>query len=609
MRRSRSFPRWLWRVAPGLGALLALATSGLWLGCDAARDDAERSCENCSAGSGNDAGGPVASSPSVVQPSPAPTVTSPDASAEPEPSNEPEPPLSVEPYGNCLASSEMCVAGAEPHCLVDSLDDPTMAFCSSACDSLGVCPLAPFGGTVTAMCLPVGRDRGACVLECLGGQECPGDMVCLPVGVCGYVTPDAIDPYGTCDDCPPDSVGCFNIAGGSVCVPPCAGGCPSSRSGTAVTQCFEAGEAIGCGLSCRDFRRCPDGMKCVEYGLTPLCVWPEANPCDNFDCGRNADCDVRDGEAVCECEPGFVEDEDGDCRGACELLSCHDSARCEIAQNGDAFCVCDEGQVMDQEGRCAAPVTGCPAAHTDGDPHEPNDCAAEAVQIAAGEAALGVSRVDATIGPLASDLDYWQVAGQGGTYWLLLESEEPLCGLVQTALPTGPAFGNFDFGVELRAGELPDFWLCGGDFEFDAESNADTSYSLGLLHFATFGDLPNQVDFAEQPLLSPDLFEHDEAVTVVVADSFDSAEDVDALSVRVRLPLVLSFTGQAAEIEMEVLDAMGEVAQRSTVRCGFSLEPKPCINFEGSEETTVNLSLRQSPEAEQTALRAWQLNW
>src|SRR5690606_5042329 len=125
----------------------------------------------------------------------------PDAQAEatdrpgPQP-NTPPPPsaASALPYANCLEDTGPCQHGSSPQCLVDDADHPTMGFCSSECVSAQDCPRSPAPSGALPSCLSLDRERGACVLDCSLGAPCPEGMVCLPFGVCGFVSEEALDP-------------------------------------------------------------------------------------------------------------------------------------------------------------------------------------------------------------------------------------------------------------------------------------------------------------------------------------------------------------------------------------------------------------------------------
>jgi hypothetical protein len=593
-------------------------------------------CTNCNANSRVSVG-PDPVSPDV---SPAPTVS---PKPLPEPAPEPATPTTsqpnTEPYGNCLEPEDSCAYGDSPHCLVDDQSRPTMAFCTSDCGSAQECPRAPFGGTAAPSCLTLGGSRGECVLDCLDGQSCPGDMVCLPFGVCGYVTPDAEDPYDQCDHCPDDSLGCLEAGLGTVCLPACSDECPAARTGDALRTCVESGGQIGCALACDVFRDCPEGMACVPFGFQSLCVWPYDDPCAQRDCGPNAFCEIRGGQPTCVCPGDLLLDDNGNCVDACAVVTCHPTAHCE---EPFGICACDPGEVMDSTGRCDVPSTGsypcypnpcqaptstcvvrdgqascecpnpgeqppdcssgCNETHLGGDDYEPNDCGEDATLIGAGNADLGLSRLDANFGPGLDDVDRFRLPLQNGWYWVLLEAPAPICDLAFVPLPDNEAFGGFGFGVQLRADQSFSDWAC----RYDSALADQTTYSLGAVYFAAGDDLPDlpPIDPTQPPPVTP--LPADQRS---IADRFEKSSDIDVFGFTATLPVSLSFTGQRAALDIAVYDSDGVLSDDLSVECGFSLEPATCVDIPGSGAVTVVVRAKQSDQAEQRELDAWQLSW
>jgi hypothetical protein len=600
-----------------LATALVLATA---LACASNED-----CTNCesnrrAAGSG------------LPQPS-----TEPTESPEPEPAPDVPPIPSAEPYANCLDGTLVCQHGAAPHCLVDDVDASTMAFCSSDCGSTQECPRAPSVSGATPECLTLDGVRGECVLDCLEGKTCPEGMVCLPFGVCGFVTEDAENPYGTCDVCSEGAVGCLSNTLGEACLPHCDG-CPSPRNGGVLPTCGQVDGQWGCVLQCDGVEPCPDGMVCTPAGVLSLCLWPHEDPCNQVECGPGQVCQIVASQPGCVCQPGLLPNQAGECVDPCDLLQCDPSAHCE-RQGLYAYCECDSGEYLDQDLRCVPlpedpcdpnpcqePTTRCVLSeygascecpdpdtfpptcaagcvlHYDGDAYEPNDCPENSTRVGAGEAALGPSRVEADFGPELGDVDLYRLAQQPGLYWVLLESTAAVCDLDFVALPEGGEFGGFTFGVQLRADQQP-AWAC----RYREELAEAVAYSLGVLYFPVYGDLPDEVgplpmgstsNEANPPL--PGGFE--------VADEFGGHDDVDVFVVRVELPGALSFTGQRATINVEVYED-DEQSTAPDVECGFSLDPERCLDVAGDGPATLIVRVRQAESASQGELDAWRIGW
>lgn len=598
------------------------------LGCASGNE-----CTNCEANARE------ASRPEPDPIPPAPSVEpEPVAEPEPEPAS-PEPEAQVEPYGSCFAGAQACRHGDTPHCLLDDAKDPTMGFCTSNCGSTQECPRAPFGGTAAPNCLSLDETGGKCVLDCLYGQSCPADMVCLPFGVCGYVTDEAENPYDRCDRCPEASVGCLETALGEVCLPPCTDECPAARAGDAFRACIDVEGQFGCALACDLFRDCPVGMVCTQVGYLSLCLWPSADPCAALDCGRDADCAVLGGQPVCVCEADLAPDEERDCVDPCSLLECHPTARCE-AQGSRPRCVCDPPEVMTANGRCEElpavdpcdpnPCQGaasrcvvrdgaaqcecpdpgdtppecddseCTANHTGGDAYEPNDCPEDATVVGAGDASLGLSRVDADFGPELDDVDRYRLLEQVGWYWILLEAPLSICDLPFAELPPTAPFGGFRYGLQARADDWID-WAC----RYDSALMGQTAYSIGAVHFVTGPDLPSAFGDEDEDEFEPFL----EPTRRSVADRFEMGSDVDSFAFEAELPLTLEFTGQRAVLTIEAHDVEGAPLLGFSVECGFALEPAPCAQLYGTGPATVRISVRESEQAEQRELDAWHLGW
>src|SRR5690606_31665329 len=115
-------------------------------------------------------------------------------------------------------------------------------------------------------------------------------------GVCGFVSEEALDPYGQCVSCADDSLGCLSAGLGNACFPACDEPCPSPRSGTRPPICLEVDGKNGCAIPCDRQGTCPDGMACTKVGIGSLCLWPKDNPCDSTVCAADRVCEISDGE-------------------------------------------------------------------------------------------------------------------------------------------------------------------------------------------------------------------------------------------------------------------------------------------------------------------------
>ena len=77
-----------------------------------------------------------------------------------------------------------------------------------------------------------------------------------------------------------------------------------------------------------------DGLDCEYVG----------EECQTKTCNSHGQCVVRDGEEVCDCDPGYTERADGDCEDENECETGH-------ACQGDAVCVNTDGSY-----RCTCPI-------------------------------------------------------------------------------------------------------------------------------------------------------------------------------------------------------------------------------------------------------------
>jgi hypothetical protein len=339
------------------------------------------------------------------------------------------------------------------------------------------------------------------------------------------------------------------------------------------------------------------------------------------------------------CEDDLVLDVSGNCVDACDLISCHPTARCQ-EQGAYASCVCDLPEVMTNAGRCELPPptypcepnpcqsptsrcvvrdgevececpnpgdqppdcsSGCSANHFDGDELEPNDCPEDATLITTGTA---LTRVDADFGPELDDVDRFSLVEQNGWYWVLLQAPVAVCELDFATLPASEPFAGCGFGVQLDADENVEDWVC----RYDGALADQVAYSLAIIHFPSEGDLPEIQDDGE--MQEP---ETSMSLALVegrsIANRFDEGDDVDTFAFAAELPVSLSFTGQRAALSIEVFDAEGMPLSNLSVECGFSLEASPCADIQGSGDATVRIQARESEQAEQRELDAWRLDW
>lgn len=92
-------------------------------------------------------------------------------------------------YGDCANGGlEACMAESLPQCLQDDPNMPSIGVCGRACDDVCDCWAAPADGDAPVACKSlVAGDDGTCVLDCSGGQTCPGGMSCLDaLGICVF---------------------------------------------------------------------------------------------------------------------------------------------------------------------------------------------------------------------------------------------------------------------------------------------------------------------------------------------------------------------------------------------------------------------------------------
>ncbi len=92
-------------------------------------------------------------------------------------------------YGDCANGGlDACMAESTPQCLQDDPNMPSIGVCGRACDDVCDCWAAPADGDAPVACKSlVTGDDGTCVLDCSGGQSCPGGMSCLDaLGICVF---------------------------------------------------------------------------------------------------------------------------------------------------------------------------------------------------------------------------------------------------------------------------------------------------------------------------------------------------------------------------------------------------------------------------------------
>ncbi|HLT36314.1 MAG TPA: hypothetical protein VK034_08510 [Enhygromyxa sp.] len=93
-------------------------------------------------------------------------------------------------YGDCgNGGLEACMADSLPLCLTDNPNQPSIGVCGRRCDDECDCWAQPADGEAPVACkaLVAGDPDRTCVLDCSGGQSCPGGMTCLDaLGICVF---------------------------------------------------------------------------------------------------------------------------------------------------------------------------------------------------------------------------------------------------------------------------------------------------------------------------------------------------------------------------------------------------------------------------------------
>lgn len=174
------------------------------------------------------------------------------------------------------------------------------------------------------------------------------------------------------------------VLGGVVGAVGCSGPLPEPQDVCAAVTCGAGRCVVDQGVAaclCDEAFRA-EGLTCVPRAVDPCA----SNPC----AGQTRSACVADaGVARCECPTGRV-DVDGVCvvRTPCTPNPCTQAARrtvCEVV-GGAARCLCEPGYAPVGEGCATTPTWSCAAQHTgpDEDSAEPNECPAQAWQLAAG---------------------------------------------------------------------------------------------------------------------------------------------------------------------------------------------------------------------------------
>lgn len=93
-------------------------------------------------------------------------------------------------FADCISGGEAaCMSSVDPICLVDTPDNPSLGVCGRDCDSVCDCWAPPAGSEAPVACVQLveADPSKTCVLDCSGGQACPGEMACLDtLGICVF---------------------------------------------------------------------------------------------------------------------------------------------------------------------------------------------------------------------------------------------------------------------------------------------------------------------------------------------------------------------------------------------------------------------------------------
>ncbi|KAK7008174.1 hypothetical protein SK128_009294 [Halocaridina rubra] len=226
--------------------------------------------------------------------------------------------------------------------------------------------------------VPDGNTINGCKPQCVNDNDCPDDYRCRAskcvrvcvTGACGLHAdcdarnhravcrcPDNYngDPYQQCkrietqvqfdpvsrlppDPCSPNPCGtnadCRTRGEQPVCT------CPIGHEGNPLISC-RRGECI-------EANDCPDHLTCQRL----RCI----NPCQEVNCGIEADCTVKSHQPICSCPRGLGGDPFVRCRklDPCEPSPCGRNTNCKINRNNDqqAVCSCISNYIGD-------PLTGC----------------------------------------------------------------------------------------------------------------------------------------------------------------------------------------------------------------------------------------------------------
>jgi len=435
-----------------------------------------------------------------------------------------------------------------------------------------------------------------CTRMCDPGHPCAGGVACTPLTISGRGT-----PYGAC----------LPVKG------PCsvAGVCTQANR----TTCAVAGHVAVCTCNagftddngtCRDNTPCTPNPcsggnrnTCVPSGLGFTCACDagftddngtcrDSTPCSPNPCtgGNRTQCTPSGFTFACGCDAGFTDDA-GVCRDntPCSPNPCTGANQTQCTATGFTFtCGCDPGSIP-SGGGCKPGCAG--GSHSDGDSFEPNECSAQAAALpktAAGSSPIAAS---ASIGPLTTDVDYYQVAAATGHYFVtLLDADAAMCsGVSGKVSDLQFASTTFDYYGETGGGPL--------SCVHQSAQVANPTYGLAVLDFnVSDGDYPG---IGSTPFTVP-------TNRGWAANRIDTS-DWDLVTFRAAAPLDIRSQGAALDISVNLVNpANGSVIQTLSATCQGSLAPRTCISLTGSGTVEVRMTIRANSFPNLTAYR---LDW
>jgi alpha-tubulin suppressor-like RCC1 family protein len=372
--------------------------------------------------------------------------------------------------------------------------------------------------------------------------------------------------------------GFIDVGGSCVDATPCD---PNPCTTSHTTICTDVDHKAVCS--------CDAGYAADSTGACRTTTPCSPNPCTTV---HQTTCTPSGFDYTCSCDSGYAPDSTGTCRWAtpCSPNPCTTGHRTTCTASGfDYTCSCESGYV-DSSGTC---VFVCPSgSHTDGDSHEPNECAGQATTLPLTTAGNTVATTTANIGPLTSDVDFFRFPRVANhQYWTLLNASTAMC---------NGGFTGWDLSVPMTGSWTYGNVLTGTtDLVFSCATPSNLAYSLGVLDFdLTKGDYPSATFTSLGSARA-------------MWDTMTSS-DTDKFSFIATPPLTIYHVGAAANVTVSGYNAAtGAKLADNFGNCGTSVTNKACIGFTGFGSVRFDVTVTYSYDtySPDSTFNAYGLTW